>query len=409
MALKIKARSIFLLAIMLSFSLIAIDYQATPVRAWWATGHTIVASRAAKLLPQSWSNFFGYYALTVNETSLYPDSVFPALDPKEDPRHFIDLEVWDPNKPETGTLPFAVAQYTTEMTQAIKSGDWNLMFIDAGRVAHYVADIHQPYHSTVDYNPRNESGTGLHGVLDASMENHVSEFKLVGPNDVGKLQPVQNLTAFMFYIAWQSHSFLPIINHTLIDEGKSWSPELTKIIENRTNTAIISVARVWYTAIFNAGQEPPQIPSPNRLSISVEATPQQVDPGKSLSLVFTVSDSLGVRSVSTPKVTVGDIILRVYPVSSLQIPSGKYQALVPSDTVMPFAGSSMTLNLLAEQPGFERATAQVQIQVSHIQTTTTAPQVSPIQINNAVILAIVVAIVAILGLGFIVRRRMRAR
>lgn len=394
---------------MLSFSLMAIDYQATPVRAWWATGHTIVASRAAKLLPQSWSNFFGYYALTVNETALYPDSVYPAFDPKEDPRHFIDLEVWNPNKPETGTLPFAVAQYTTEMTQAIKSGDWNLMFIDAGRVAHYVADIHQPYHSTVDYNPRNKSGTGLHGVLDASMENHVNEFKLVSPNDVGKLQPVQNITAFMFYIAWQSHSFLPTINHTLIDEGKSWSPELTKIIENRTNTAIISLARVWYTAMFNAGQEPPQIPSPNRLSISVEAPPQQVDPGKSMSLVFTVSDSLGIRSVSTPKVTVGDTILRVYPVSSLQIPSGKYEALVPSDNMMRFAGSSMTLNLLVEQAGFERATAQVQIQVSQIQTATTQPQVSPIQINNAVILAIAVAIVAILGLGFIVRRRMRTR
>jgi hypothetical protein len=389
--------------------LITIGYQATPVHAWWATGHTIVASRATKLLPQSWSNFFGFYAATVNETALYPDTVYPALDPNEDPRHFIDLEVWNPNKPETGTLPFAVAQYTTEMSQAIKARDWNLMFLDAGRVAHYVADIHQPYHSTVNYDPRNMSGTGLHGVLDASMENHVNEFKLVDPNDVGKLQPVENITAFMFYIAWQSHSFLSTINHTLIDERKSWSPELTKIIENRTNTAIISVARVWYTAIFNAGQEPPQIPSPNRLSISIETPPQQVDPGKSFSLVFTVSDSLGIRSVSNPKVTVGDTILRVYPVSSLQIPSGKYQAIIPSDTMTQFAGSSMTLNLLAEQAGFEGATAQVQIQVSLIQSTTTPSQVSLIQINTAVILEIVAAIVAILGLGFIVRRRMRAR
>jgi hypothetical protein len=391
-------------------SIIVIGYQTTPVHAWSAIGHMIIASRAAELLPQPWSGFFDYYALTVNETTIYPDSIYKSLDPNEDPRHFIDLEVWNPNKPETGTLPFAVAQYTAEMSQAIKAGDWNLMLIDAGRVAHYVGDIHQPYHSTVNYDPKNKQGTGLHSVLDAALEAHVNEFKLVSKSDVGQLQPVQNVTAFMFYIAWQSHSFLPAINHTLIDEDKNWSPELTQIIENRTNTAIISLARVWYTAILSAAQQPPPIPSPNKLRIAIESTPQQVAPDKPLTVSFTVSDGLGIRAILKPKASIGNIPLEVYNDQGLETPFGKYVVVIQPEILRSFAGSSQTLNLVADKTGFEQATAQLQIQISQTQTTATtqSPSSLPIEIIDIILLVVVIAIVGI-GFRFALRRLFRAR
>ena len=404
-----RPAAILLLTIMVS-SLIVIGYQATPVYAWWAIGHAIIASRAAELLPQPWSGFFNYYALTVNETTIYPDSIYKTADPNEDPRHFIDLEIWNPNKPETGTLPFAVAQYTAEMSQAIKSGDWNTMFIDAGRVAHYVGDIHQPYHATVNYNPRNKQGTGLHGVLDAALETHVNEFKLVSKSDVGHLQPVQNITAFMFYIAWQSHSFLPAINRTLIDEEESWSPELTQIIDNRTNTAIVSLARVWYTVILNAGQQPPQIPSPNKLRITIESAPQQAAPDKALSVSFTISDGLGIRAILKPKASIGNIPVEVYDNQGLETPFGKYVVVIQPDILRSFAGSSPTLNLVADKAGFEQATSQLQIQISQTQTTTTTqpPSSLPIEIIDIVLLVVVIAILGI-GLRFVLRRLLKAR
>jgi hypothetical protein len=411
-ALTIRSASILLVMIALSFSFTAIGYQATPVHAWWATGHTIISTHAEEFLPKPWSSFFNYYALTVNETSIYPDSIYPAFDANEGPRHFIDLEVWNPNKSETGTLPFAVAQYTAEMSQAIKSGDWNLMFKDAGRLAHYVGDIHQPYHSTVNYDPRNKQGSGLHGVLDASLENHVNEFKLVSLSDVGELQPVANLTAFMFYIAWQSHSFLPTINRTLIDEGKSWSPELTRIIENRTNTAIISVARVWYTAILNAGPsaQPPPIPSPNKLQITITNPPQQVPSDKALTVSFMVSDSLGIRTILKPRASIGNTALEVYSNQGLETPFGKYMVIIQPDTLRSFAGSSLALEIVAEQSGYERATAQVQIQISPTQSTTTAPPPAslPVEIIDIVLLVVVIAILGV-GLRFALRRFTKAR
>ena len=407
---KFRPASILLLMIILSVSFTTIAYQATPVRAWWATGHTIIATHAVEFLPKPWSSFFNYYGLTVNESALYPDGVYAAMDPNEGPRHFIDLEVWNPSKPETGTLPFAVAQYTAEMTQAIKFGDWNLMLKDAGRLAHYVGDIHQPYHSTVNYDPRNKQGSGLHGVLDASLETHVNEFKLLSPSDVGQLQPVANVTAFMFYIAWQSHSFLPTINHTLIDEGKSWSPELTRIIENRTNTAIVSVARIWYTAIVNAGQQPPSIPSPNKLRITIASPPQQASPDKALTVSFMVSDSLGIRTILNPKASIANVPQQVYNDQGLETPFGKYIVIAQPDTLRSFAGSSLTLDIVADQAGFERATAQVQVQVSPAQTTTTAAASAflPVEIVNIVLLIVAIAILGVV-VRFALRRFTKAR
>jgi hypothetical protein len=85
-------------------------------------------------------------------------------------------------------------------------------------------------------------------LFESAAAAHLSEFRLVAPADVGRIEPISNVTAFVLETAIQSHSFLSYINRTLIDEGLQWSPELTNIVENRTNAAIIATARVWYTA-----------------------------------------------------------------------------------------------------------------------------------------------------------------
>ena len=401
-----ELRSILMLILTFSFVLTATGHQTPPVQAWSETGHMIVASRAARLLPQPWPSFFDYYELLVNQTAVYPDSIYKNADPNEDPRHFIDLEVWDPKKPETGTLPFAVEQYAAEMTQAIKARDWNQMFIASGRVAHYAVDIHQPYHATVNYNPSTKTGSSLHGLLDSSIENHLTEFKLVGPG-VGPLPPIQNLTEFMFSVARQSHSLLPTINRTLIDEGKSWTPELTKIIEDRTNTAIVSLARVWFTAILNAGGHPPSIPSPNRLSINIETSPQQVDPEKAFSVIFTVTDSLGVRTILSPKATVGSIPVDVSDARSLQVPYGRYVAILQPDTLKKFSGASLSLNLIAERTGYEPATGQFQIQVSQTQAQTGVLQL-PLPAGMAGIIVLVIVVVVGIGAAVVMLRRKKS-
>jgi hypothetical protein len=111
-----------------------------PVAAWSIDTHPIIAKVAIDLLPSPWGQFFEYYEWLLNETTAYPDTHYRESDPNEGSRHFIDLEIWSMNDPSTGTLPQAIDQFTTQMESAIRANDWNSMFLDAGRIAHYMAD-----------------------------------------------------------------------------------------------------------------------------------------------------------------------------------------------------------------------------------------------------------------------------
>jgi hypothetical protein len=65
----------------------------------------------------------------LNQTVDYPDTYYRESDPNESSRHDIDLEVWSPSSPSTGTLPQAVEEFTAKMEYAIQTKDWNSMLI----------------------------------------------------------------------------------------------------------------------------------------------------------------------------------------------------------------------------------------------------------------------------------------
>jgi hypothetical protein len=205
--------------------------------AWSVSGHEIIVSKACKLFPGQWGDFLRHYEWMLNDTVTYSDTFYKSRDPAESPRHFIDLEIWNQSRPETGTLPFAVEEFGQSMAQAIKIGDWNKMLLDAGRLAHYISDICQPYHSTVNYDPATKSGTRLHAVLDGALQDHLSEIKLI--SSIGILQTV-NFREYSFALARQSQSFLAEINTTLIDQNLPWSPRLTARAHMRIQISVSS-------------------------------------------------------------------------------------------------------------------------------------------------------------------------
>jgi len=347
----------------------------------------IVSSRATQLLRDPWRSFLSYYEFYLNETTIYPDSIYKHLDPQEDYRHFIDLEIWDPKKPETGTLAFAVERFATEAVQAMKASDWNKAFYLLGRVSHYLADIHQPYHSTADYNPRTKTGKGLHAILDSSMEVHLKEFKLVKADD-RPLEPVHNLTLFCFQMAWQSHSFLQRINQILIDEEKEWSPELTKIVENRTNSAIVAVARAWHTITLRAGAGPPQVPESNAISVSVVGIPQEFDSDKEAALSIVVTDKIGVRTPAVVQASLGNQPLAVHELTYVADPLGRYSISLSSDTLSQFKGGDASLSLTAERLGYVSGRLETTVKISGIST-----QV----IRTVLVICSVVIVIVVLG------------
>jgi len=336
---------VILLLVMMSLA----GFIPVPTFAWSVEGHQLITAHSIELLPSSWRQFFGYYDWYLAEATAYPDSYYRAADPNEGPRHYVDLEVWNPNDPSTGTLPQAVEEFALKMELAIESRNWNDALLLAGRVAHYVEDDTQPYHTTINYDPVSRAGIGLHSVLDDSLVAHLSEIHILPASSFGTLAPIENLTDFALKLAVQSHGFLSAINQTLIDKGLDWSPELTGIIENRTNTAIEAVARVWYTAIANANASAPEIPSPNRLFIAIENV-FATDNGLA-SLRLRVTDSLGVSTYADVALLTADSTYRGQ-VANVFPPIGEY-------VIISEEGIHQNDRLTAERAGYTGAAITV--------------------------------------------------
>ena len=372
------------------FCILQIGIIPCPAAAWSIEAHSAIANAATGLLPSPWRQFFGYYAGLLAETATYPDIYYRESDPNESPRHFIDLEIWNPNDSSTGTLPKAVEEFTGEMESAIRAKDWNSMFIDAGRVSHYVADVTQPYHTTVSYDPQTRNGVGVHQLFESAALAHLSEIRMVGSADVGPIMPISNLTAFVMETAVQSHSFLSSINQTLIDEGLQWSPELTNIVQNRTNAAIIATARVWYTAVVRSNSLPPELPKTDELSIVVESIDlNSTDYGV---ITLHVIDSLGVKTRADVSLSIDGSTFRGQ-VANVVPPVGEYVIAVPSGTY------NANFVFTAQKEGYRPAVVTLPVG-----TPTTSTPIAGVNVPFPTVVALVVMVAALVALVWYRRR-----
>jgi hypothetical protein len=351
-----------------------------PAEAWSIDTHPTIARAATELLPSPWKRFFEYYNWLVNETTSYPDTYYREADPNEASRHYVDLEIWNPENPSTGTLPQAINEVTIQMESAVRVKDWNSVFLDAGRIAHYVADVTEPYHTTVNYDPLTNDGVGVHQLFESEAAARLSEFKLVSPVDVGMIEPVNNVTAFVLETAVQSHSFLSGINRTLIEEGLRWSPELTEVAENRINAAIIATARVWYTAIVRSDSSPPELPEVNELSIVIDSIALN---STSYGVIrLHVTDALGVKTRVDVSLSVDGSTFRGQ-VANVVPPVGEYVIAVPSGTY------NADFVFTAHKEGFRPATVTLRVGTPSPSITIPLPTVVALTVMVAALVALV--------------------
>jgi hypothetical protein len=352
----------------------------SPVVAWSIDTHPIIAKAATDLLPTPWKQFFTYYEWLLKETAAYPDTYYRDSDPNESPRHFIDLEIWNPSDPSTGTLPQAVEEFTAEMGSAIRANDWNSVFLDAGRLCHYMADVTQPYHTTVNYNPSTKDGVGVHQLFESAAAAHLSEFRLVSSAHVGAIEPVSNVTAFVLETAIQSHSFLSDINQTLIDESLQWTPELADIVENRINAATVATARVWYTAMARSNSLPPELPKADELSIVVESI--ALNSTSYGVITLHVIDSLGVKTRADVSLSVDGSTFRGQ-VANVVPPVGEYIIAVPSGTY------NADFVFTAHKEGFRPATVTLRVGTPSPSITIPLPTVVALAAMVAALVALI--------------------
>lgn len=175
----------------------------TPALGWHSETHKAVARHAVIALPETLPAFFRDASDAVASIANDPDDFkhpqLPALRAGERPEHYFDLELLKgapiPNdryafielckqlnaKPgETGTLPYAIAEWTERLALAFAQHRENpndaairmKCIVYAGLLSHYAADLCQPLHTTIHFDGRTTTDgksprSGIHHKMDA--------------------------------------------------------------------------------------------------------------------------------------------------------------------------------------------------------------------------------------------------
>lgn len=199
--------------------------------AWGAIGHKETARLTMSLLTGAAARFYAPLASRVVEHVNDPDH---RDDGDERPRHFLDLEgagVPAPNPTQTAALPKPSPAERTRILAALHARSWRqrdgvlpdaaqdtwdglvaaLRAKDDARIlvltadlSHYVADAHQPLHSTRLYDGLGRFEAGVHSAFETEM---VRRCRGSLPRHASKARPLEGrVDARMVDVVLESHA-----------------------------------------------------------------------------------------------------------------------------------------------------------------------------------------------------------
>ena len=136
--------------------------------AWGGDVHRLINRSAVECLPSDFQGF-SQWAATLEQLSTAPDERKDI--PGESPRHYIDIDDYPaffagtlPHDYLTmvasygssrvisnGTLPWAIDETYRNLVIAFQEKNWTQAVAMAGDLGHYVGDLHNPLHDTINY------------------------------------------------------------------------------------------------------------------------------------------------------------------------------------------------------------------------------------------------------------------
>ena len=256
--------------------------------AWGRNGQRLVVNKAIDTLEALPPEFRGFFE---SSRAVLAQHVTDPLDgiaksPTERRNHFILLDKYGrfpfealprsykaavtkfgkPKLDANGLLPWQIGVYSEKLTEAMKAGKWDEARLDAAILANYVAEAHDPFNTTDDFDGRLSAQPGVNERFGAALIDRYSSFFPMRPNDAVF---VSDPTDRAFEACLSSHSWLETI--LLADRNarrgeSSFNDEYydrfynqaAAILIRQLSDAATDVGSFWYTAWKNAGS--PQLP-----------------------------------------------------------------------------------------------------------------------------------------------------
>jgi hypothetical protein len=254
-------------------------------RAWGKSGSKLVVNKAIETLPQGIREYF-----ESNRNFLLQHVTDPleaiGKTPAERHNHFIALDKYGrfpydalprvykialakygkAKLDANGLLPWQIGVYSEKLTEAMKAGKWEEAKLDAAILANYVADAHDPFNTTDNFDGHLSGQTGVNERFGAGLIERYSSFFPMRPNDAIF---VEDPTDHAFEACLSAHSWLETIlladrnarqgeNSYNDDYYDHFYNQAAAILIRELSDAATDVGSYWLTAWINAGR--PQLP-----------------------------------------------------------------------------------------------------------------------------------------------------
>jgi hypothetical protein len=254
--------------------------------AWGRNGHRLVVNKAIDTLETLPPEFRGFFqsnrGLLVQHVTDPLDAV--AKSPAERHNHFILLDKYGrfpfealprsyksavtkfgkPRLDANGLLPWQIGVYSEKLTEAMKAGKWEEARLDAAILANYVAEAHDPFNTTDNFDGRLSGQSGVNDRFDTTLIDRYSSFFPMRPNDATF---INDPTDRAFEACLSSHSWLETIlmadrkarhgaSSFTDDYYERFYNQAAAILIRQLSDAATDVGSFWLTAWRNAGSPP---------------------------------------------------------------------------------------------------------------------------------------------------------
>jgi hypothetical protein len=255
--------------------------------AWGRNAQKLVVNQAIDTLPQDIRPFFeSYRGLLLQHVNDPLDALAKTPSEKRNEHLYLDkygrfpfdalprsykaaLEKFGKSKLQAnGLLPWQIGVYNQKLTEDMKTAHWEEAKLDAAILAHYVAEAHDPFSTTDNFDGKLTAQTGVNERFGITLIDRYSSFFPMRPNDAAY---INDPTDHAFEVCLSSHSSLEAIlladrNAYILGKSYSYNDEYYDRFYNQAAATLIrqlseastDVGSYWLTAWINAGR--PQLP-----------------------------------------------------------------------------------------------------------------------------------------------------
>jgi hypothetical protein len=256
------------------------------VAAWGSNGHRMIANKAVDTLPPEMRPFYeSMRRALVQESTIPLESL--GRNPTERKLHVILFEKYGrfpyENLPRNykaaiakfgrvkleanGLLPWQIGVYSEKLTEAFKAGNWDDVRLNSALLAHYVAEAHDPFNTTDDFDGKLAGQPGVNLRFGTNLVDRFSLFFPMHPNDAFF---INDPTDHAFDSCLSAHAWLENI---LLADRRSragltdytdeyydrFYNQAAAILIRQLSDAATDVGSFWLTAWVNAGR--PALPA----------------------------------------------------------------------------------------------------------------------------------------------------